>query len=67
MKSGWLALCCLVMLLVSPVTRGATAGPVGEQVGPWREQIHWVPMRDAVGVEHLLVHARLSPPNRRTR
>jgi dienelactone hydrolase len=54
MKSGWLALCCLVMLLVSPVTRGATAGPVGEQVGPWREQIHWVPMRDAVGVEHLL-------------
>ena len=54
MKSGWLALICLVMLLVSPVTRGATAGPVGEQVGPWREQIHWVPMRDAVGVEHLL-------------
>jgi len=36
-------------------------GPVGAPDGVWREQIHWIPMTDASGANHLL-HARICRP-----
>ena len=44
----------LVGLLLAVAWAGAaaaqqTAGPVGTPEGPWRAQIHWIPMTDAAG------------------
>lgn len=63
MAPRWFAACWLLMLIGASVAhgQGATPGPVGEQLGPWREQIHWVPMRDADGVQHLL-YTRICRP-----
>ena len=36
-------------------------GPVASPEGPWREQIHWIPMIDAAGSRHLL-QARICRP-----
>ena len=36
-------------------------GPIGTPTGVWREQLHWIPMLDAVGKRHLL-HARICRP-----
>jgi pimeloyl-ACP methyl ester carboxylesterase len=48
--------CLMVMIMVVPA-QAADAGPSG----PWREQIHWVPMRDALGFSHLL-YTRICQP-----
>ena len=37
-------------------------GPVGSQEGIWREQIHWIPMTDAAGSQHLLQARICRPP-----
>ena len=38
------------------------AGPVGDPEGVWREQIHWIPMIDAAGSQHLLQARICRPP-----
>ena len=52
------ALAVLLLLLAgcvpAPDAPPAAAGPAGAERGPWREQTHWVPMRDARGRTHLL-------------
>lgn len=55
------SLAMLCLLLLCPLAEAATSGPQGEPFGPWREQIHWVPMRDAAGVTHLL-YTRICRP-----
>jgi dienelactone hydrolase len=40
-------------------------GPVGEPSGVWRDQIHFVPMRDKDGIPHLL-YTRICRPRRET-
>jgi hypothetical protein len=51
----WIVVNSLVLLLVACATSGdASPGPAGQPTGIWREQIHWVPMHDAFGTEHLL-------------
>jgi dienelactone hydrolase len=50
----WIALLCLAALMPSIATPAAEPGPAGEPTGFWREQIHWVPMRDASGSPSLL-------------
>lgn len=35
-----------------------SAGPIGDQAGPWREQAHWVPVEGT----HLFVYMRLCRP-----
>ena len=57
------AFLCLVLL--TPLAEAATLGPQGEPAGPWREQMHWVPMTDAAGVSHLL-YTRICRPRRDT-
>jgi dienelactone hydrolase len=37
-------------------------GPVGTPEGTWREQIHWIPMTDAAGSQHLLQARICRPP-----
>jgi dienelactone hydrolase len=37
-------------------------GPVGSPEGIWREQIHWIPMIDAAGSQHLLQARICRPP-----
>jgi hypothetical protein len=44
----------LVPALVGQAQVQPTAGPVGSPEGVWREQIHWIPMVDAAGSQHLL-------------
>lgn len=47
----------LIALLIALVGCAPTAsqpGAAGAPTGPWREQIHWVPMRDANGDPQLL-------------
>src|ERR1700737_4198145 len=39
----------------------STPGPVGSPEGVWREQLHWIPMLDALGNRHLL-YARICRP-----
>ena len=43
----------------------AAAGPAGAPQGPWREQIHWVPLHDARGQTHLLQTRICRPPGTR--
>jgi dienelactone hydrolase len=54
------------LLLVPAVVCGAqdrpAPGPVGSPEGVWREQIHWIPMIDATGSQHLL-QARICLPS----
>ena len=59
------ALAVRCLLILTPVAKAETSGPQGEPVGPWREQIHWVPMRDALGTVHLL-STRICRPLRKT-
>ena len=56
----WLS---LVFVLAWPSLAQAQQmpGPVGEPQGVWREQIHWVPMTDEAGMQHLL-YARICRP-----
>jgi len=59
----WIVVNCLVLLLVACATSGdASPGPAGQPTGIWREQIHWVPMHDAFGTEHLLYTLICRPP-----
>jgi dienelactone hydrolase len=37
-------------------------GPAGSPEGPWREQLHWIPMTDAAGGQHLLQARICRPP-----
>ncbi len=53
MKRIVIAIGCL-LLLAAEAPPGKTSGPVGQPVGIWRDQIHWVPMRDKAGTERLL-------------
>jgi dienelactone hydrolase len=56
---------CLTGMIVSVPAQAATPGPAGVPSGPWREQIHWVPTRDALGITHLL-YTRICRPARET-
>jgi hypothetical protein len=47
----------LLFLLAIAGVHAQSPGPVGSPEGPWREQIHWVPMHDARGGDHLLYKA----------
>ena len=51
----------LLSLIVVPLTGALAQGPAGEPSGPWREQIHLVPMRDKDGGSHLL-YTRICRP-----
>jgi len=46
------------LVLAAGLNNGAqaqsTPGPVGSPEGTWREQIHWIPMIDGAGTQHLL-------------
>ncbi len=58
----------IIVLVLTGVSASAPAqspGPAGEPSGPWREQIHWVPMRDTLGLSHLL-YTRVCRPRRDT-
>lgn len=39
----------------------AMPGPAGEESGPWRDRLHWVPLTDATGAERL-IQLRLCRP-----
>lgn len=52
----------LVPALVGQAQVQPTAGPVGSPEGVWREQIHWIPMVDAAGSQHLLQARICRPP-----
>lgn len=52
----------LGLLTLCPSAKAATSGPQGEPFGPWREQIHWVPMRDEFGATRLL-YTRICRPS----
>lgn len=54
-----LAFCAVILLCA------AAPGPEGSPSGVWREQIHWVPMRDALGMSHLL-YTRVCRPRQDT-
>jgi dienelactone hydrolase len=51
----------LLFLLAIAGVHAQSPGPVGSPEGPWREQIHWVPMQDARGGDHLL-YTRICRP-----
>lgn len=42
--------------------RAESPGPAGPPTGPWREQIHWVPMQDGGGHPRLLYTRICRPP-----
>ena len=52
----WLAVSILLLLssCAAPIARPTGPGPVGTMEGRWRQQAHWVPMRDSDGTERLL-------------
>jgi dienelactone hydrolase len=50
----------LVVLTLAPA-RAEMPGPVGQPIGPWREQIHWVPMQEEGGRTRLL-YTRICRP-----
>jgi dienelactone hydrolase len=52
----------LVPALVGQAQVQPTAGPVGSPEGVWREQIHWIPMVDDAGSQHLLQARICRPP-----
>jgi dienelactone hydrolase len=52
----------LVPALVGQAQVQPTAGPIGSAEGVWREQIHWIPMVDAAGNQHLLQARICRPP-----
>ena len=53
------------ILIAAPFAHAAE-GPVGEPAGIWREQIHWVPVRDNIGFTHLL-YTRVCRPRTEAR
>jgi pimeloyl-ACP methyl ester carboxylesterase len=57
-----IVIACLMTMLTSAQAHAASAGPEGEPSGPWREQFHWVPVRDAIGIGHLL-YTRICRPH----
>lgn len=62
MTRAWIMLNVLLLLAGCAASSGAVPGPAGQPTGIWREQIHWVPMRDADGAEHLLYTEICRPP-----
>lgn len=55
MKRTWIAAICLLMATdVSRPRSERRRGRTGAESGPWREQIHWVPMRERNGGTRLL-------------
>jgi len=62
----WFVAIVTASLILAPALVGGAraqpaAGPVASPEGPWREQIHWIPMIDAAGSHHLL-QARICRP-----
>ena len=51
-----------LVVLTLATARAETPGPVGQPTGPWREQIHWVPMQDDGGHTRLLYTRICRPP-----
>lgn len=51
----------LVLCLIGPAAAQQAPGPAGEETGPWRERIHWVPL-SADGVQRLLYTRVCRPP-----
>jgi len=60
-----IAFFCLTAAFLAPLAHAASPGPDGEPSGPWRDQIHFVPMRDRLGLPHLL-YTRICRPNGET-
>src|SRR5437763_15815367 len=63
----WFVAIVTASLILAPALVGGAraqpaAGPVGSPEGPWREQIHWIPMVDAAGSQHLLQARICRPP-----
>lgn len=54
-------LAIVALLVLTATAHAATPGPVGDPTGPWREQIHWVPMQDESGTQRLL-YTRICRP-----
>jgi len=52
----------LVVAMCGAAAAQQAPGPVGAPSGPWRDQIHWVPMTDAAGARHLLYARVCRPP-----
>jgi dienelactone hydrolase len=50
MIRGWIVLLCFATWSAN----AQSPGPTGTPSGPWRDQVHWVPMRDAAGSQRLL-------------
>jgi len=61
MTRTWIVTLCLTVML-SRTAAAVSPGPVEAPTGPWREQIHWVPMTDASGQSHLLYTRVCRPP-----
>jgi len=62
----WFVAIVTASLILAPALVGGAraqpaAGPVASPEGPWREQIHWIPMIDAAG-SHNLLQARICRP-----
>src|SRR5580704_15520104 len=58
----WIVIVGLVTAMLCTGVQAATPGPEGQPSGPWRDQIHWIPMRDAIGFSHLLYTRICRPP-----
>lgn len=58
----WLVLIAVLTALAACASGPDGPGAVGTPTGPWREQIHWVPMRDARGDPQLLYTRVCRPP-----
>jgi dienelactone hydrolase len=52
----------LTVALFGGAAAQQTPGPAGAPAGPWREQVHWIPMTDAAGAQHLLYARVCRPP-----
>jgi dienelactone hydrolase len=55
-----------VLIILFTVSFAMAQGPVGEPSGIWRDQIHFVPMRDKDGIPRLL-YTRICRPRSETR
>jgi dienelactone hydrolase len=61
MKRHRVIILSLLTLILRSHAHAAAPGPEGQPSGPWRDQIHWVPMRDGLGFSHLL-YTRICRP-----
>lgn len=55
-RTGILLMACAALLsaCAAPIARPTGPGPVGEVSGRWRQQAHWIPLREPDGTPHLI-------------